>query len=144
MKTNWKLINQARDRAGYYASTDEAGFNGAFHFKINNLPINVIASDGMGWQHVSVSIHDSHMTPSWSVMCQIKEIFWGDDEWVMQLHPPASENISNHPGCLHLWRPTGEVIPTPPPRTVGVKKAGKLQSKEQAAALRFAVDAGLI
>jgi len=97
------------------------GFNGAFHFRINGLDIRCIASDGMGWQHVSVSILGSRNTPSWSIMCQIKDLFWGDDEWVIEFHPPASEYVNMHPGCLHMWRPTSATLPTPDSLMVGYK-----------------------
>jgi hypothetical protein len=38
-------------------------------------------------------------------MCFVRSRFFEDDEWVMQLHPPKSENINYDPFCLHLWRP---------------------------------------
>lgn len=121
-----------------FASNNSDGFNGHFLFRINGLPVNVIASDGSGsddpafaWQHVSVSIATGNQNPpSWSVMCQIKDLFWGDDEWVIQFHPPASEYINNHPGVLHLWRPLKASIPTPPPETVGIKGIGPGQWSE--------------
>jgi hypothetical protein len=69
-----------------------------FHQKIC-----VVAGDGMGWDHVSVSL--ATRCPTWEEMCFVKELFFKDDECVMQLHPPKSENISFHPFCLHLWRP---------------------------------------
>lgn len=121
MKPDWKRINKARVREGVFASRDEDGFNGAFAFYVNGLPIKCIASDGSGWRHVSVSIHNSTMTPSWSVMAQIKHIFWGEDEWVTQFHPAAGEYVNNHPGCLHLWQPTDKPMPIPRPEMVGVK-----------------------
>jgi hypothetical protein len=128
VKTNWEAVNAARVRDGLFASLPEHGFNGHFMFKINGLPVCVIASDGsyttdprFKWQHVSVSIAGSSIPPSWSVMCKVKEIFWGDDEWVVQYHPPASEYINNHAGVLHLWRPQDQRMPTPPHEAVGIK-----------------------
>jgi len=38
----------------------------------------------------------------------------------MQLHPPRSKWINNHPYCLHLWRPTKQEIPLPPEIAVGI------------------------
>lgn len=70
--------------------------------------LNVIVGDGGGWDHVSVSVHGQKRCPTWEEMCQIKELFFRDDEWVMQLHPPKSENISYHPFTLHMWRPQTE------------------------------------
>lgn len=139
MNPDWKIINAARHTTGFMKSTPSDGFNGAFSFLLNGLPVNVIASDGsdplgpaIPWEHVSVTIHGSKLPPSWSVMCQIKEIFWGGDECVMQLHPPKASYVNNHPGCLHLWRPKHVPIPMPPEITVGIKEAGELRDREHA------------
>lgn len=35
-----------------------------------------IASDQQGWQHVSVSFGEIKAVPSWSVMTQVKDLFW--------------------------------------------------------------------
>jgi hypothetical protein len=43
----------------------------------------------------------------------IKDIFWGEEEAVMQIHPPASEYVNIHPYCLHLWKPIGIEFPRP-------------------------------
>lgn len=72
----------------------------------------VIASWGMGWEHVSVSFTDR--CPRWDELCVIKDMFWDDEECVVQYHPPKSRYISVHPYCLHLWRPTEAEIPQPP------------------------------
>ena len=57
--------------------------------------------------------------PTWDEMCAIKDMFFGEDERVMQFHPPKSEYINNHPYCLHLWRPIDAEIPRPPAFMVG-------------------------
>lgn len=49
-----------------------------------------------------------------NTMCAIKDMFFGEDERVMQFHPPKSEYINNYPYCLHLWRPVDTEIPHPP------------------------------
>ena len=55
-------------------------------------------------------------------MCRIKEIFFKDDESVIQIHPPKDEYVNNMPNCLHLWRYTdGEMI-LPPSFMVGMRK----------------------
>ncbi len=82
----------------------------------------VVASTGMGWEHVSVSRRDR--CPTWDEMCQVKDLFWGDDDCVMQLHPPKTEYVNNHSYCLHLWRPIGAAIPMPPSFLVGYKELG--------------------
>jgi len=80
-----------------------------------------IASDGAGWEHVSVSRTDRCLT--WEEMCQVKAMFWGDDDCVLQYHPPKSEYVNNHPFCLHLWRPIDVAIPLPDSILVGIKEA---------------------
>lgn len=92
--------------------------NGAFRIKIKGEEYLVIASDGEGWEHVSIS--HRHKVPSWKTMCLLKDMFFEDDEVVMQLHPKKSQYINNHPNCLHLWKPLTETIPTPPKHLVGI------------------------
>ncbi|RRJ98264.1 hypothetical protein Ga0100231_005150 [Opitutaceae bacterium TAV4] len=54
-------------------------------------------------------------------MAFLKSLFWSPDDVVMQLHPAEKDYVNNHPFCLHLWRPVGVAIPTPPPTFVGIK-----------------------
>ena len=81
----------------------------------------VIWSFGGGWEHVSVSPMKKHITPSWDDMCRIKDMFFNDDEWVVQFHPAKSEYVNNMPNCLHVWRPISEKLPTPPSWMTGCK-----------------------
>ena len=107
-----------------YASDDSFEFNGAFQFRVKNENRTVccIVSDGEGWEHVSVSFGNVKGIPSWDVMCQVKDLFWGQDVWITQFHPPASEYVNNHVGCLHLWRCIdGRETPVPPSILVGIK-----------------------
>ena len=71
-------------------------------------------SDGMGWRHLSVTNAQRKALPTWNVMCRLKEAFWGDDEWVVQFHPPKEEYINDHPFVLHLWSPLNDTLPRPP------------------------------
>ena len=70
-------------------------------------------SDGMGWEHVSVSVIGKNRCPSWEEMSWIKDQFWGDEEEVIQYHPRKSEFVNTHPYVLHLWRPIGIELPRP-------------------------------
>lgn len=72
----------------------------------------VVASDGGGWDHVSVSRSDR--APTWDEMELVKHAFFHADETAMQLHVPPSEHINVHPNCLHIWRPQRVKIPRPP------------------------------
>lgn len=86
-------------------------YNGCFILPTREGIAHVIASNGEGWEHVSVSL--KHKTPSWETMCDIKEMFFEDDETVLQYHPPKSEYVNIHKYCLHLWKPIGIEIPRP-------------------------------
>ncbi|MGE0289543.1 MAG: hypothetical protein AB7P16_24915 [Bradyrhizobium sp.] len=116
---SFHVPNRYRVRKGPLASTDSIGNAGAF-FIPNGLgkpPLAVIASDGEGWEHVSVSL--ATRCPTWDEMCGVKSLFWDPDDCVVQFHPPQSDYVNNHPHCLHLWRPVGREIPRPPSLMVG-------------------------
>lgn len=118
--------NQYRLRKGYMASNDASGNNGAFLAKgpdrKESCPLKIIASDGLDWEHVSVSL--PHRCPTWAEMCFVKGLFWDSEDCVMQLHPPEADQVNNHSHCLHLWRPIGSDIPRPPDYLVGIKTLG--------------------
>lgn len=121
--------NQYRVRRGAAASDDSYGNNGAFVIPpiVGSRHMCVIASDGLWWEHVSVHIDEGRAktrVPNWDEMCYIKSLFWDDDDVVMQLHPAKSEYVNNFKTCLHLWRPVGKSIPTPPAILVGYKELG--------------------
>jgi hypothetical protein len=106
--------NKWRIRTGAYATDDADGNNGAFFIpRATTVPLRCLASDGMGWEHVSVSLPDR--TPTWAEMERACRVFWDDTDTVMQLHVPRADWINCHPYCLHLWRPIDEVIPRPNP-----------------------------
>lgn len=88
--------------------------NGFIFLKQKGLAIQF--SDGLGWEHVSVSRRSK--VPTYEDMCWVKDLFWDPEDCVMQLHVPAEEHINAHPYCLHLWRPMHEEIPRPPARAV--------------------------
>lgn len=90
-------------------SSAASGTNaGAFSVPYKNLTLCCIVSDGAGWDHVSVHVYESKRCPTWEEMCFIKDLFFKDEEAVMQLHPAKSQHINNHPFTLHLWRPQSE------------------------------------
>ena len=121
--SDWIEINKGRIREGRFSSDDSDGCNGAFELFVCSEFVRVIASDGEGWKHVSVSRKRSDKTPTWEMMCKIKDMFWEPEDWVCQFHPAQSEYINNHPGCLHLWQPVLPNNPMQVPNTilVGIK-----------------------
>jgi hypothetical protein len=88
--------------------------NGAFKIYVGGRSFIVIASDGGGWDHVSVSPRNAKRCPTWNEMCEIKKMFFEPEETIIEYHPPESDYINIHPYCLHLWRPQNQDIPTPP------------------------------
>ncbi len=99
---------------------------GAFvipHYKIAGYEFCIIVTDGMGWEHVSVTVrklkHNPTRCPTWEEMCEIKNMFWFDDQAVVQYHPASKDYVNAHPYCLHLWRPVNGEFPTPNPLLVG-------------------------
>lgn len=123
MKLNHSVLEQGRLLTGAWGSPHGADF-GAFNV---NGPcgtvLRILASPGdankeIPWEHVSVSCE--RRCPNWQEMCFVKDLFWEAEEAVMQLHPPRSQWINQHPYCLHLRRPTESEIPLPPSIAVGL------------------------
>ena len=88
---------------------------------IFEVPLNseetalVIADNGVShpdWEHISVSTPTRCLT--WEEMCKIKDLFFDEDETVIQIHPAKSNYVNVHEFCLHLWKPTHEKLPLPP------------------------------
>jgi hypothetical protein len=92
---------------------------GAFEVPYKNYRLLALASSGASWDHVSVSL--KKRIPSWEQMNFIKDLFFYEEETVMQLHPPKSQYVDNCSNCLHLWRPHDVEIPLPPSILVGFK-----------------------
>lgn len=140
MRPDSKRVNRFRIREGRYGSDDTYGNTGAFIIQCfamgRHLNLKVIASFGGGWDHVSVSCPDR--CPTWEEMCYVKDLFFDDEECVVQFHPPKSQYVNYHPRTLHLWRPQAAEerarlrddgpefpapgpLPMPPPIFVGPK-----------------------
>lgn len=117
-KTPWLLAEPFRKQFPGYKSL----YGDSWGVFIIQNKLRVIASDGdyksaklpqeFAWEHVSVSLQNR--CPTWEEMCLIKDIFWEEEETVIQFHPKKSEYINRHPYTLHLWRPILLHIPLPP------------------------------
>ena len=116
MKTNAEIT--ASKKIILQHMSEDSGM-GIIH--LNGWQGSIIWSRGGGWDHVSVSPFKRRYTPTWSDMCDIKSIFFGENEWVVQYHPAKTEYVNNMPNCLHLWRPQRETMPVPPSIVVGIK-----------------------
>lgn len=94
---------------------------GLFYIPFKTVTLKVIVCDGSesGWDHVSVSL--PNRCPNWVEMSHVKDLFFSDDETVVQFHPKRSEYVNNHPYCLHLWKKVGEEYELPPSTLTGLK-----------------------
>lgn len=120
IKENHRLIISFNSHDGIAGTIHMPGWTGT-----------IICSWGGGWEHVSVAPSKKRITPSWDDMCLIKDIFFKEDEAVIQIHPPKSEYVNNMPNCLHLWRPIDQEMPLPPSIFVGIRNGQSLNSAKQ-------------
>lgn len=144
-----KVPEQYRVKDHPFLGSDSSyGNNGFFiipHNRISLYYYQCQVSDGMGWHHVSVSLikevsvqhtkgrakwikQTVERCPTWEEMCYIKSLFWDDEDSVMQLHPPKSQWVNNHPYCLHLWKPDQAEIPLPLQIMVGSRLLNKKEN----------------
>jgi hypothetical protein len=130
-----EFLNKCRVTAGIdsrWISSPADGMNGCFIIPFDigkgQHRLGCIASDGGGWEHVSVTdqtARRSHLIcPTWEMMARVKRAFWDDEETVVEYHVPMAEWINEHPGCLHLWRKIGYEFPRPPALYVGIPEQG--------------------
>jgi hypothetical protein len=118
-------LEKGRVTTGRFASHPRDRFYGCFYVMGPcGTELKIIASEGdepvaEGWEHVSVSTE--RRIPNWLEMCFVKDLFWSEDECVVQFHPPRAEYVNQHPNCLHLWKNTRQEFPLPPSLLVGVK-----------------------
>lgn len=87
--------------------------NGQAILEYGSVELAIQFSDSEGWEHVSVHVLDESRCPTWDEMCWVKEVFWQNEEAVIQLHPAKSQYVNVHPYVLHLWRPLSGSIPLP-------------------------------
>lgn len=102
------------------------GFCGEIHMA--KWTGSIVVSWGCGWEHVSVSPYKRNVIPSWDDMCYIKDLFWDEDECVVQYHPPKSQYVNMVPNCLHLWKPVGHDLEMPPSILSGIRNGQSLES----------------
>lgn len=92
---------------------------------------SVIATNNAGWEHVSVVPYAKRITPDWYAMCKVKEIFFDDEEAVIQVHPKKSEYVNNLENCLHLWRCKYKDMVLPPSCLVGIKDGQTMDEADE-------------
>jgi hypothetical protein len=85
---------------------------GVFVVPHRGTKLRVIAGNGDGWDHLSVSV--KNRCPTWEEMEHIKRLFFEPHELAWEYHMPESDHISIHPYTLHIWRKHDFEMPTPP------------------------------
>ena len=73
-----------RLKTGCQKTDASYGNNGIFIITSLKLKrrLSCIASDGLLWDHVSVSV--AGRCPTWLEMCFVKSLFWDDEDTVIQ------------------------------------------------------------
>jgi hypothetical protein len=113
-------LDRYRERGSSdYESPDGASW-GLFYIKTSTWGYLKMLSSGHAhtpsgpgaWEHVSVSL--PNRTPTWEEMSRVKDLFWGEEEQVLQFHPPRSRYVNHCVNCLHLWRHPGHEPELPP------------------------------
>ena len=124
MKQNLDEIEQYRFSWGVYQSKKGDRY-GLFKIPFENRHLNImVAPDFLEsgvktpWEHVSISL--PNRCPNWKEMSYVKELFWDDEDIVVQFHPKKSEHVNMHDTCLHLWKWNEGEIPCPTSYLVGL------------------------
>ena len=125
---NPKLRNIKKAEDGFMSDIHIGGWDGS-----------LICSWQGGWEHVSVAPYVKRIMPDWDVMCQLKEMFFKDDEAVIQVHPPKADYVNNVANCLHLWRCYYTPMVLPPSVFVGIRKGQTNAEFEQEVRDAFAL-----
>jgi hypothetical protein len=108
-----EYFSRPGDRFGAFCLMGPAGAE----LKILAAPGGDLPGELGAWEHVSVST--AKRAPNWREMCWVKDLFFDEEECVIQFHPPRSRYINCHPHCLHLWRPIDDHVRVPPALLVG-------------------------
>lgn len=117
-------LDRYRISVGPFAS-NKGDLFGAFFVpnRPSITPLKVICSPfddkSQTWQHVSVSL--PNRTPFWSEMVKVKDLFWEEEDTVLQFHPPKSKYVNNMKFCLHMWKHNSMDFPVPETYLVGIK-----------------------
>ncbi len=112
---------------GGFDSCSMDGCNGAFRLPSPEpgWMLAIIASDGEGWEHVSVHCYRKdgvkQRTPTWGEMAFVKRSFWDANDVAVQFYPREDDYVNCHPYTLHWWRPVDIEMPTPSSELVGPK-----------------------
>lgn len=120
MKPIEEILSDKRHIYSDNVEISDDGFRG--YMNVDRTDMTFVASWGGGWEHVSVAPIKRNKIPTWEQMCAVKDVFFKDDEAVIQIHPPKDEYVNNMSNCLHLWRCWYKEMVLPPSCFVGIRK----------------------
>ena len=103
------------------------------YMTVDRIDMSFVASWGAGWDHVSVNPLKKSKVPTWEIMCKVKDIFFKEEEAVIQIHPPKSQYVNNMPNCLHLWRANDKEMLLPPSFMVGLRDGQTIEDVKKEA-----------
>ena len=106
---------------------EDLRIDGNFFDPVTQKKYYCIFTTSMGWEHASVS--QPNRTPTWDIMCRVKDVFWSGDECCVEYHPKEEDYVNMHEHCLHIWKPIGVELPVPPSIMVGFKGVDAKTSK---------------
>ena len=87
-------------------NTQAGGMGYIKHGKLKGSSVVWTRNEGGQFDHVS--INGKARTPYWDEMCELKDMFFYDEEECYQMHPKKSEYVNIMPNCLHIWRRINE------------------------------------
>ena len=120
MKPIEEILSDKRHIYSDNVEISDDGFGG--YMNVDRTDMTFVASWGGGWEHVSVAPVKRNKIPTWEQMCAVKDVFFKDDEAVIQIHPPKAEYVNMMTNCLHLWRPISKRLVLPPSFMVGYRE----------------------
>ena len=121
----FKVPEHYRVKTGKYASTEAEGNNGMFVIPTNSKKyIYALAKEINGYEILSIHVSD-HLkaikgqplvvTPSHDILKQMRDLFWGQEDRVVQIHFPLPERANFYnSNVIVLYRPKERSLPAPP------------------------------
>src|SRR5690348_8904636 len=106
MKPKYSWLDKHRLREGFYGNSEDKCSYGCFIYEGHGYNYKIISSGDNNphseWEHVSVSKTrgKNWYLPTWEDMCFVKQLFWDEEETVLQFHPKKSEYVNKHPCVL--------------------------------------------
>ena len=81
--------------------------HGTFVIPFNDKDCFVVASNKFGWEHVSMHMEGDNgyikRTPNNEEMQFLRNLFFYENDIVVEFHPKKEDYINNHGYVLHLW-----------------------------------------